>query len=40
MTLDKFKSILDKTKLKLKESLTQTDKFNKENKWINFIVST
>ncbi|MCR5706409.1 MAG: class I SAM-dependent methyltransferase [Acholeplasmatales bacterium] len=39
MTLDKFKSIIDKTKLKLKESWTQTDKLNRENKWINFIVS-
>ena len=39
MTFDKFKSILDKTKLKLKESWTQPDKLNRENKWINFIVS-
>ena len=39
MTLDKFKSILYKTKLKLIESWTQPDKLNRENKWINFIVS-
>ncbi len=39
MTLDKFKSILNKTKLKLIESWTQTDKLNRENKWMSFIVS-
>lgn len=39
MTEEKFKQILVKKKLKIKESWIQADKLNRENKWISFIVS-